>query len=48
MDCQAVQAKQIILTHGEKSARDWFMQELSDILPQSEIINPEPSRVYSI
>lgn len=45
---EAVQAKQIILTHGEKSARNWFMQELSDILPQSEIINPEPSRVYSI
>ena len=41
-------AKKIFLTHGDTDARDWFAQELSEAMPESEIIVPEPSVKYEI
>ena len=45
---EQTQAKQIVLTHGEESARNWFSQKLSETLPQAKIIDPQPSRAYSL
>ena len=41
-------AKKIFLTHGDADARDWFKQELSKAMPDSEIIVPEPGQKYRI
>jgi len=41
-------AKKIFLTHGDTDAREWFAQELSKAMPESEIIVPEPSVKYEI
>lgn len=45
---EQTQAKQIILTHGDESARNWFSKKFSETLPLVKITNPEPSRAYSI
>jgi len=41
-------AKKIFLTHGETKAREWFHQELSLAMPDSEIIVPQYGERYRI
>jgi len=41
-------AKKIFLTHGDTDAREWFRQQLSEKMPESEIIIPEPGEKYAI
>ena len=38
----------VILTHGEQAARDWFMDELIDLSPKTEVIIPNPSESFDI
>jgi len=42
------QAKSIVLTHGEDEARRWFYQQLSQQLPASKLVNPEPLKSYVV
>ena len=46
----AVQAtpNTIILTHGEREARDWFLQQLKQALPNTKVIDPTPLAPYEI
>ena len=46
----AVQAKpeNIILTHGENEARNWFLQTLNKHMGDTQIIDPEPGQTYSL
>ena len=41
-------AKKIFLTHGDTDAREWFREELSKAMPDSEIIVPESGEAYEI
>ncbi len=41
-------AKKIFLTHGDEKAREWFHQELSIAMPNSEIIVPKKGERYVI
>ncbi|HKK18348.1 MAG TPA: MBL fold metallo-hydrolase [Opitutales bacterium] len=45
---EASEARAIVLTHGEKSAREWFEKELSDRMPKSKVIDPQPSEPYHV
>jgi Cft2 family RNA processing exonuclease len=42
------QADTIVLTHGDKDARQWFTQALEQQAPQSKIIDPTPLAQYDI
>lgn len=42
------EARSIVLTHGDQSARDWFSQNLSRCLPHAKILNPVPLVEYLI
>lgn len=46
----AVQAKpkNIILTHGENDARNWFLETLNQHLGDTHIIDPEPGQTYPL
>ncbi len=41
-------AKKIFLTHGDADARAWFKAELSQAMPDSELIVPEKGKLYKI
>lgn len=41
-------AKNIVLTHGDPDARTWFIQQLAQQLPDSQIINPSPGVLYTL
>lgn len=41
-------AKKIFLTHGDTDAREWFREQLTAAMPESEIIIPEPGKPYEI
>jgi Cft2 family RNA processing exonuclease len=38
----------IVLTHGEPAARDWFIDELAETLPKTQVIDPIPGETFSI
>ena len=42
------QAKQVYLVHGDIPASEWMAAEAKKILPNSEIIIPEPGKKYEI
>lgn len=46
----AVQAapRVIVLTHGEPEARAWFMEQLTEALPKTKIVDPVPLTEYLI
>lgn len=44
----SLQPKHIITVHGEPEARAWALQTLRDKLPNSNLINPEPGKVYQL
>jgi Cft2 family RNA processing exonuclease len=42
------QARNVILTHGDQPARDWFVKELGDKMPGTKVIDPVPLQTYEI
>lgn len=46
----ALQAKpkNVILTHGDQGARDWFKEELEYANPELNVIDPQPLKAYEI
>lgn len=44
----ASEARAVVLTHGEQSARDWFSQELTQSMTNSHIVDPDPGVCYEI
>lgn len=41
-------ARNVILTHGDPSARAWFLEQLKQKMPDSQIIDPEPLKTYQL
>ena len=41
-------ARAIVLNHGDSQARNWFYDSLSERLPKTKIINPNPNEPISI
>ena len=42
------QARSIVLTHGDSEARAWFQNTLSQSLPGSTVLDPEPLMQYTV
>ena len=42
------QARNIVLTHGEPEARDWFREKLGTLLPDCNVIDPKPLDNYTV
>ncbi len=45
---EQTEARTIVLTHGDQSARDWFGAELGKRLPGTKILDPEPLKEYQV
>ena len=45
---EQTEARAIILTHGDRDARDWFQAELMKRLPNRKVIDPEPLLEYEV
>jgi len=45
---QAVSPRSIVLTHGDQDARDWFATELSSLMPNTKVLDPEPLVEYVV
>lgn len=43
-----VKPKQVFLVHGDLDAIEWFRQQISERLPQTDCIVPKPGQKYSI
>ncbi len=41
-------ARSIVLTHGDPTARQWFVQQLAVHLPSARILNPVPLQEYQV
>lgn len=46
--CIEKKAKQIFLTHGEKNARQWFMDKFKKEQPQTVVVDPSPGQLYTL
>lgn len=44
----AVDPRQIILTHGDPLAREWFEEQLNKLAPEIKVLNPEPLKEYTL
>ena len=42
------QARNIVLTHGDPEARDWFSGKLGELLPKCNVLDPKPLNDYTI
>jgi Cft2 family RNA processing exonuclease len=42
------EARSIVLTHGDSDARNWFMDQLSNRLQNSKVLDPEPGVLYQV
>jgi len=42
------EARSVVLTHGDSDARAWFLSHLTEAMPKSTILNPEPLTVYEV
>ena len=38
----------VVLTHGSEESREWFMDQILDISPKTEVIIPQPSESFEI
>ncbi len=43
---ERVSPKRVILVHGDTPAKEWFEQELTQKLPECEVIHPEPGAEF--
>ena len=41
-------ARSIVLTHGDPAAREWFAQQLAQLLPSAKVLNPIPLKEYLV
>ncbi len=41
-------ARSIVLTHGDPPARAWFMQKLSELMPNTRVLDPVPLQPYQV
>lgn len=41
-------ARAVVLTHGDKEARQWFQNQLEQGMERTLVIDPEPGRTYTI
>ena len=41
-------AKTIILNHGDQHARKWFLESLNKAMPKAKVLDPVPSKEYSV
>ncbi|HEX3730320.1 MAG TPA: MBL fold metallo-hydrolase RNA specificity domain-containing protein, partial [Opitutaceae bacterium] len=41
-------ARQIILTHGDPPARDWFAGQLAAQMPGTKVLDPVPLKTYEV
>ena len=41
-------ARSIVLTHGDPPARAWFMQKLSELMPNTRVLDPVPLQTYQV
>jgi Cft2 family RNA processing exonuclease len=41
-------ARSIVLTHGDPPARAWFMQRLTELMPNSRVLDPVPLQMYQV
>jgi hypothetical protein len=37
-----------VLTHGDPPARAWFMQRLTELMPNSRVLDPVPLQMYQV
>lgn len=42
------QPRQIVLTHGDPEARQWFLQEFAEKAPEIKVLNPEPGVAHDV
>lgn len=45
---QQTEARSIILTHGDPAARQWFMDQLTETMPKTKLLNPTPLQPYQV
>jgi Cft2 family RNA processing exonuclease len=38
----------IVLTHGDQEARDWFRKQLTEKLPDTQVLDPVPLQEYLV
>lgn len=41
-------ARSIVLTHGDPAARSWFVEQLTEKLPKSRVLDPVPLQLYQV
>jgi Cft2 family RNA processing exonuclease len=41
-------ARSIVLTHGDPPARAWFMQQLTEAMPNTRVLDPVPLQTYQV
>lgn len=42
------EARSVVLNHGDPDAREWFLRDLTERLPQSKIVNPTSGIEYTV
>jgi Cft2 family RNA processing exonuclease len=45
---QQTKARSIVLTHGDPAARAWFMQKLTETMPETKVLDPVPLQQYLV
>ena len=45
---KTVNPKRILLTHGDPAAREWFIETFNEVLPDTEVTNPETLATLSL
>ncbi|HEY1107368.1 MAG TPA: MBL fold metallo-hydrolase [Opitutaceae bacterium] len=41
-------ARSVVLTHGDPAARAWFMEQLTQQMPNTRVIDPVPLQLYQV
>ena len=41
-------ARCVVLTHGDPPARAWFAQKLSELMPNTRVLDPVPLQTYQV
>jgi Cft2 family RNA processing exonuclease len=41
-------ARSVVLTHGDPPARAWFMQKLTELMPNTRVLDPVPLQLYQV
>jgi Cft2 family RNA processing exonuclease len=41
-------ARSIVLTHGDPPARAWFVEQLTELMPNTQVLDPVPLQTYQV